>query len=438
MLSREDNELLTRVGPGTPAGELFRRFWHPVTTSARLGGPDGPQLRVRVLGENLIVFRDTNGDVGVLQAFCPHRRANLFWGRNEEGGLRCAYHGWKFDVSGQCIDMPTEPPASNYKEKLKAIGYPAVDKGGFIWAYLGPREQMPPLPAYEWMDLPDTHRVNTSMLNECNYLQGLEGDVDTAHVSYLHLYFDPEKGPQPPQFHENYRQYVIQDKSPKLTVKQTPYGFLYGGRRTLEDGSYYWRLTPWVAPSASQLPTTEKYGHAKINVPIDDYNHMPFSVMWSREGALGSNSQSDYRRKKASAPVVPFKLNTGHVIDHTREASNLDNDFLLDRSKQTSKFVGVGGGTGAEDRCVTESMGPILDRSEEHLGVSDIAIVAMRRALLRMIRDLRNGVEPALPHNSEAFHVRGMDIISQHADFEQLLAEHADYLLLSSAGARQE
>ncbi|MFD1521435.1 Rieske 2Fe-2S domain-containing protein [Pseudonocardia yunnanensis] len=424
MLSTEDNALLTKVGRGTPVGNLYRRFWHPVVTAARLPEPDGAPLRVRILGENLILFRDTAGQVGALEALCPHRRTQLFWGRNEEGGLRCAYHGWKFDVSGQCVDMPTEPAESTYKDRLRTIGYPVVERGGFVWVYMGPRDKQPPLPGYEWMDLPADRRLSSSFLQESNYLQALEGDVDTAHVSYLHRFLDPETAPQPPQMVEGYRHFVIQDTAPRLSVKQTDYGFLYGGRRTLADGNYYWRITQWLAPAATQLPSAGQFGTAKINVPIDDENTMSFGVYYNPSRALRKGEWYE-----PSVSTEAYRLSTGHLIDHPRGMTNLDNDYLIDREAEKNKFVGVKGGTGAEDRAVTESMGAIMDRSAEHLGVSDIAIVAMRRALLRMARDLENGIEPTLPARAELFNTRGLDVISEHADFQRLLEEQADALL---------
>jgi phthalate 4,5-dioxygenase oxygenase subunit len=427
MLAQSDNELLTRVGPGTPMGTLFRRFWQPVSLSSRITGPDGQPVRLRILGENLIAFRDTNGAVGVLQALCPHRRTQLFWGRNEEGGLRCAYHGWKFDVTGQCVDMPTEPPESNYKDRLRTIGYPVVERGGFVWVYMGPRDKQPGFPEYEWLDLPESQRMVFTGLQESNYLQALEGDVDTAHVSYLHRYLDPETAPKPAVFNQGYRHFVGQDVSPRLSVKRTDYGFLYGGRRTLSDGTYYWRLTPWMAPAATYLPTTGDLGQALIRVPIDDNYTLSAGLIWSRTGPLPDGP--DTTRRNRPVDPGPTRLTGGHVIDLPRGATNLDNDYLIDRDAEKDKFVGVQGGTNAEDRAVTESMGE-LDRSQEHLGVSDIAVVALRRGLLAMLRDLDEGKEPAAAQRPELFRVRGRDILSEHGDYEQLLEAHADDLLL--------
>src|SRR4051794_33699126 len=182
MLSKEDNELLTRVGPGTPTGELLRRYWQPALLAAELPEPDGAPLRVRLLGEDLVAFRDTSGQVGLLGAHCPHRGASLFFGRNEECGLRCVYHGWKFDVTGQCVDMPSEPPESNFKDKIHHIAYPCAERGGVIWAYLGPSSPVPPLPALEWINLPPEQRFQAKRMQYCNWVQALEGDIDQSHV----------------------------------------------------------------------------------------------------------------------------------------------------------------------------------------------------------------------------------------------------------------
>ncbi|HXT89806.1 MAG TPA: Rieske 2Fe-2S domain-containing protein [Trebonia sp.] len=435
MLNKEHNDLLTRVGRGTPTGDLFRRFWWPVITSERLGGADGSPKRMRVLGEDLIVFRDTEGKVGVLQAYCPHRRALLYWGRNEERGLRCAYHGWKFDVSGQCVDMPTEPPDSTYAARLATIGYPAEEKGGVIWVYLGPKDKIAALPDYEWMTVPAENRVVTSFIQESNYLQALEANIDTAHVSYLHSYLDADAGPQPPQFMEGYRRMVNGDRSPRLTVKQTEYGLLYGGRRSLPDGKYYWRMTHWLAPATTQLPSTD-YGNGTIVVPMDDHSSMSFSLLWHKDKTIPQSTQSQRRGLVGDDQGTTFKLSDGYVIDHPRGFVHVDNDYLIDRAMEATKFIGTAGGTAAEDRAVTETMGPvpdtmgkISDRSEEHLGVSDVAIVAARRALIRMVKALQDGVEPELAQRGDLYHVRGADIVTEHEDFEGVLTDYGQQLV---------
>ena len=186
MLTKEENELITRVGPGTPMGELMRQYWMPAMMSAELPSPDCPPLRLRLLCENLIAFRTTSGKVGVVANACPHRGASLFYGRNEEEGLRCVYHGWKFDTDGNCVDMPSEPPESNFKEKVKAKTYATVERGGLIWVYMGPREVPPPLPDLEANLQPEGELSIGAFFSECNWVQSLEGDYDTVHLGFLH------------------------------------------------------------------------------------------------------------------------------------------------------------------------------------------------------------------------------------------------------------
>src|SRR5579864_5826858 len=187
MFSKEDNELITRTGPGTPMGNVFREYWLPAMLSRELPSPDCDPVRVMLLGERLIAFRDTNGKVGLLQNHCPHRGASLFFGRNEEGGLRCVYHGWKFAIDGTCVDMPNEPAESDFKSKVKALAYPTRERNGVIWAYLGPREHPPELPDIEANNLPEGTWMVTAIQRESNWLQGLEGDIDTSHFSFLHF-----------------------------------------------------------------------------------------------------------------------------------------------------------------------------------------------------------------------------------------------------------
>src|SRR5918992_1542416 len=191
MLSVEDNEIVTNTNAGTPMGELFRRFWLPVALSEELPGPDCVPLRVRILGEDLIAFRDTDGKPGVVDAYCPHRGAPMFFGRNEENGLRCVYHGWKFDVTGACVDLPNAPEGATYKDKVKIKCYPSVDAGDLIWAYMGPEDKKPPFPAFEWTKLPRNHRYVTKFVEQCNYLQAMEGDYDPSHARFLHSTLTP-------------------------------------------------------------------------------------------------------------------------------------------------------------------------------------------------------------------------------------------------------
>ena len=203
MLNDTDNEFLTRIGPGTPMGEYLRRFWMPFLLPEELPAPDCPPVRTTLLGEALVAYKDTNGDIGLIDNYCPHRRASLFFGRNEECGLRCVYHGWKFDKDGNCVDMPSEPAESNFKDKVKVKAYPAREWGGLIWAYMGPRENIPELPNIDWATLPDSHRVISKRIQESNWVQSVEGGIDSSHISFLHngvtpyMRDNPEKNPSP-------------------------------------------------------------------------------------------------------------------------------------------------------------------------------------------------------------------------------------------------
>ena len=241
MLTPEDNERLVRVGRGRPAGELFRRYWQAALLSSEIAAADGPPVRVRLLGEDLIAFRDSLGRVGLVDAFCPHRRAPMFFGRNEECGLRCVYHGWKFDVDGNCVDMPSEPPDSPLKAKVKIRRYPTVERGGLVWAYLGPPALQPPQPDYEWLRAPPAHRYVTKTFEDCNYLQALEGGLDTAHSSFLHNN----------RLGDN-RLVRNRDGAPRLEVERTDYGYCYASIRRAGADGHYVRVYHYVMP-ANQL-----------------------------------------------------------------------------------------------------------------------------------------------------------------------------------------
>jgi len=237
MLSNEDNVRLTRVSRGTPMCELMRRYWQPIALCSELPEPNGSPLRVRILGEDLIAYRDTSGRVGLIDAYCPHRRAPMFYGRNEECGLRCVYHGWKFDADGKCTDLPTEPASSKMKDHIKINAYPTEERGGLVWAYLGPREQMPEPPNYEWMRAPATHRHVSKTYEHCNWLQALEGGLDTAHSSYLH---NNKLGEM--------REFRQRDRAPRIDVERTDYGYHYVSHRNLGDDGTYVRVYQYVMP----------------------------------------------------------------------------------------------------------------------------------------------------------------------------------------------
>ncbi len=387
MLKPEDNERLTRVGPGTPGGDLFRRYWQPALLASEVPENDGAPVRVRLLGEDLVAFRDTNGKVGLVDAYCPHRRAPMFFGRNEECGLRCVYHGWKFDVNGDCADMPSEPADTPLKAKVKIKSYPTVEKGGLIWAYMGPKESMPAPPDYEWLRAPATHRHVSKTYEECNYLQALEGGLDTAHSSFAH---NNNMGAKDEPRNR--------DTSPSLDVERTDYGYYYVSTRQMGGGDRYIRLYHFVMPfqqmrggihqfNGDRRPLPELDGH--IWVPIDD--HQTFVYNWScgyDESAKLDHDHMEEREHfygRGSRDLIPGTF---------RLKANKSNDYFIDRQMQKSKtYTGIKG-VNTQDMALQEGMGPIADRSKENLGTSDRAIVTMRRMLLEAVQEVAQGKTP--------------------------------------------
>jgi phthalate 4,5-dioxygenase len=386
MISHEDNERLVRVGRGTPAGELFRRYWQPACLASEVAEPDGAPVRVRLLGEDLIAFRDTAGRVGLVEAFCAHRRAPLFFGRNEECGLRCVYHGWKFDASGACVDMPSEPPGSPLLAEARIRSYPTVEKAGIVWAYLGPKAAMPAPPDYEWTRAPETHRFVSKTYEACNYLQALEGGLDTAHSSYLHNMSLGDKSPL--------RQ---RDRAPRLEVERTRYGYYYVSTRQAGDDGAYVRLYHYVMPfqqmrgglrgigRSNEVPKLD--GH--LWVPIDDVQTNVYNWGYSADPAVAISAEFREAFEKSSGrgkdDLIPgsFKLKR-----------NPANDYLIDRQAQkTRTFTGIEG-INTQDFAVQEGMGPIVDRSSEYLGTTDRAIVTLRAMLLEAMAGVARG-EPA-------------------------------------------
>src|SRR5215203_2265490 len=239
MLSREDSELLTRVGPGTPMGELMRRFWIPAALSEELSQRDGAPLRVRLLSENLVAYRDSTGSVGLVAENCPHRGASLFFGRNEEEGLRCVYHGWKFDASGACVDMPNEPPESNFKHKVKVTAYPCQERGGIIWTYMGRAAELPSLPDLEWNMVPESQVYLSKRVAQNNFMQSLEGEIDSSHSGFLHSLIEEESNYDTMSLHRRPNAmpdskgmyYKMKDRHPHFESLHMDYGVMIGARR---------------------------------------------------------------------------------------------------------------------------------------------------------------------------------------------------------------
>jgi len=422
MLNAEENQILTRTGRGTPMGELLRRFWLPALLPDELPARDCAPVRVRLLSEDLVAFRDTEGRLGLLDANCPHRRAHLYFGRNEECGIRCIYHGWKFDVDGNCVDLPTEPAESNFKEKVKLTSYPLREHGGILWAYMGPKENIPDLPQLTFTQVPTGYSFVMKRFQECNYAQALEGGIDSAHTSYLHTTLDFyrrtesyrekakalrerfEKTPETLKPEDLDFLFRTVDKAPRVMAKNTDYGLMVAAQRNLGD-QYYWRFNQFLMPFYT-MPPRSPGGHAFV--PIDDTHCWVWTFGCKLDRPYSVDEILGMKRGTVSGPFG------AEVDENYFPLHNQANDFLLDRKVQRSyNFTGIVG-TGNQDMAAQVSMGPITDRTEEHLGVTDVGIIEMRRLLLNSAKDLCEGKEPGAAQNPDAFSgVQGVSLVRQ-------------------------
>jgi phthalate 4,5-dioxygenase len=387
MLSIEENERITQTGPGTPMGNLFRRFWLPVLLSSELVRPDDPPVRVQVLSERLIAFRDSDGRIGLLEERCPHRHASLYWGRNEECGLRCAYHGWKFTVDGTCVDAPAEPAESRLKDAIQATAYATHEAGGVIWAYMGPPDKQPPFPDFEWALLPDTHYRVSKRLQQCNYLQNLEGELDTSHVNFLHRSWKEGGSVMPPADLARKR----------YLLAETDFGLLCLARSDSGPDDYYWRMTPFLLPTFTHPPVG--FNSFLAAMPRNDESMWGFAVSWNPERPLRDDDT------RGSATTLKVDPNT-----FIPEA-NISNDYLRDLDRlRTESFTGIRL-IKEQDMAVQEDQdGPLMRRHEEHLGVTDRAIVGARRLLLRLADDLERGIDPPHVQHPESYRLHSLQI----------------------------
>lgn len=436
MLSREDNQLLTRVGPGTPMGNLFRRFWLPAALASELAEPDGSPVRLRILGEDLLAFRDTAGRVGIVEAYCSHRLAPLYFGRNEKMGIRCPYHGWKFDLTGACVEVPNAPMSEAARQRLAIKGYPAQEAGGLIWIYMGPKDKMPQLPGLEWLNLPSDRVFTARWLQRSNYMQGVEGEIDTTHISFLHSVHAKEKD----HTKASSVQLAAADGAPEITLRETPYGFHYGARRKFE-GQDLWRITQWLLPMYSLIPRSTTYpftaGNGRAWVPVDDSNTTSFHYFFRADRPFDDADLQEFSGGKLFPPKrkrVAIRLQQGHTIDTWLPEANIDNDYLMDRELQrTENFTGIYGAND-QDRSLQESMPRdeagvnVVDRTREHLVGSDLAIVTARRRLIELARDLQQGKEPAQPHASELYRVRAISRVCDIASYEEFLKHYGEHM----------
>jgi phthalate 4,5-dioxygenase len=395
VLSREDNERLTRVGAGTPMGELMRRYWIPAAFADQIAERDGPPVRVRLMGENLVLFRDTEGRVGLIDERCPHRTASLFYGRNEEGGLRCVYHGIKFDVDGACVDVPCVPNGSdeqmrNIRRALKTKSYPCLERGGVVWTYMGPPELKPAFPDLEWTLLPENQRYATRHIQECNWLQGLDGGFDSSHLSFLHSgAVDLRKGST-----DKDRRIVPS----RYEVAPLDGGFACGAGRDLGNGTMSWHVDVMLVPFHKIVPSVPRAAH--VWAPIDDENTMLYSIDFQPHRAF---TDAELARSKEG-----LGIHTENIPGTDRAVQNKGNDYLIDRALQASgkSFTGMRG-FGTQDCAIQESMGPIADRSIEHLLLGDSAVVKIRRLLLQTLADHAAG-KPLPGTNPASYRVRSM------------------------------
>jgi phthalate 4,5-dioxygenase len=411
MLSAADNELLCRVGPGTPMGEYLRRSWIPAVLSSQLPSPDCDPVELRLLGEDHVAFRDSAGRAGVLKALCPHRQAPLIYGRIEELGLRCIYHGWKFDVSGTCVAMPNEPPETNFVEKVRSIGYPVIEQADVVWVYMGPPARQPAqLPGLEVLRVPSNQRIFTKYTQECNFAQAIEGDIDDGHLSFLHR--NLEELNNPGAFQGRVR-YLALDRSPRFIVEPTDYGVMVATRRDAETDSYYWRVQhfhlPWHTNVwGEELDNRRFRGH--MWVPVDDEQTEVWGYLWAPYDVLTDEERNSRYAGGSSPRIASFDPASGKL------RANRANHYLQDRAAQrTLSFTGIRGSR-EQDAAVQAGMGAIVDRTKEHLGASDTAIIGMRRSLINEAKALMRGIEPAAPHRPELYSGRAWHAVMPRSD----------------------
>ena len=400
MLTKEDNELLCRIGPGTPMGNLMRQYWLPAIRSDELPEPGCPPLRTKLMGEELIGFRGTDGNVGLINNKCPHRGASLFFGITEDCGLRCVYHGWKFDVNGNCVDMPSEPPESNFSDKVNIKSYPCQERNGIIWAYLGPRKVPPPLPELEANMEPN---YNITVLHRANnWLQGIEGEMDTIHASFLHLGSMKVEDTEPGSL---FYYYQALSRHGKFSVRKTDYGTAYGMYRPAEENTDYWRIGHILFPTFAMVPGIRNALGEETNfiayIPMDDEHTLEWNVSLRDPDAPPRNTDRDY---------LP---NTTDWYGRFNLTQDYGNDFLIDRELQQSgeSYTGIKG-IRQQDMAMTEGMGPILDRTDEHLGTTDQMIIRTRSRWLAAVRGhMEDGTVPPGVDQPELYHQRGGQII---------------------------
>ncbi len=438
MLTQEENEQLTRVGPGTMMGALIRAYWIPFFLSADLQRDDQP-ARVRLLGEDLVVYRDSTGAVGLLQDQCPHRGASLFFGRNEDAGLRCIYHGWKFDTAGRCLEMPNEPPESGFREKVRQLAYPCAERNGVVWAYLGDAAALPELPRLEWNTVPAAQTyLAPPRVQEVNFMQTIDGEYDSSHVPLLHAGIGKEIGST----------IRAQRPFPKFYTHDTPYGVLIGARYRDADGSAdYWRIYPFMMPFYTVINVNPTYqgrvlfsGHAFV--PMDDEHTLCFGFSWHPTRALEDDERAALRAALPGGIEGLHPSDDAFLAAHSgpygkywpklNAANNWGHDYAVQR--EGSRWSGIPG-LWAQDAAVQRGYGPIVDRTKEHLGSADVGQIAIRRRMLRSARELqKDGVVPPGVNDPGAFALRPVQTMLSPAQEPQWKSEIEPMLRAAFSG----
>jgi len=419
MIASDENNLLTQIGPGTPCGELMRRYWQPVALSEELPR-DGAPLKVQILGEELVLFRDDQGRPGLLGLHCSHRGTDLSYGRVEDGGLRCIYHGWLYDICGRVLEQPGEPNGGANRGDIRHRAHPCQESGGVLFAYLGPGEA-PLLPKYDFLTAPQDRRTVTKVFHQCNYLQANEGNIDPVHLSFLHQYLGEAKPPLQrivAGTNDTDNALLRKDIAPTIEVEVTDYGLRIYTTRNAGSDKCYFRVTNFVMPNLSAFGgSTVGDGYSvHWHVPVDDTHHWKYLFMFSKTKPL-----TQELRDKNRAEVTPdYRL--------TRQGGNR---YQQDReSMKTKSFTGIGFNFQAHDAFATESQGPVQDRTNEHLVSSDKAIVAARKLLLNAIRDVKEGRQPQhVVKDAKANHFPHLVVLSElvpaTTDLKQFVRDRA-------------
>ena len=366
-------------------GKLFRRYWIPFLLSEEIAEKGCPPVRVSLMSEKLIAFRDSEGSIGLIEEFCAHRRVSLWFGRNEHGGIRCPYHGWKFDVAGNCLEIPSEPENSTFRNEVSLTSYPCVERGGIVWTYMGPAEHTPRPPAFEWATIPADQCYHTKRLQESNYLQALEGGIDSSHVGFLHT---GELRSDPLHHGSKGSDYHLADRRPRFEVKETAGGLNMGVRRNAGEDKYYWRITPWIMPWYTIVPPygdNPLHGHAWV--PIDDENCFAWTFSYHPSRPL-SELELSVMKEGGS-------LHVNQIAGTFRPIANRDNNYLIDRQAQKAGTSSSGvKGIAMQDASIQESMGPVADRGRENLVLTDRGISLARRQLIKAATELEAGISP--------------------------------------------